>query len=194
MGFDLVAIGASWGGLDALTRVLTDLPEGFGAAVAIVQHRDENESPLASLLDRHTKLPVREANDKERIEPGVLFVAPPNYHLLVESGGFALSTDERVQFSRPSIDVLFESAADEFHERVVGVILTGANADGALGLARIKARGGTAIVQDPATSRRSEMPEAALAACTPDAILDVDDIALRLVELCGTQRTQERAR
>jgi len=194
MGFDLVAIGASWGGLDALTRVLTALPEDFGAAVAIVQHRDENESPLASLLDRHATLPVREADDKERIEPGVLFVAPPNYHLLVDSGAFALSTDERVQFSRPSIDVLFESAADEFHERVIGVILTGANADGALGLARIKARGGIAIVQDPATSRRSEMPEAALAACTPDAVLDVDAIAGRLIELCCTQRTQERAR
>jgi two-component system chemotaxis response regulator CheB len=192
--FDLVVIGASWGGLDALTRVLTALPEGFPAAVAIVQHRDENESPLAALLDHRTVLPAREANDKERIEPGVLFVAPPNYHLLVESGAFALSTDERVQFSRPSIDVLFESAADEFHERVIGVVLTGANADGALGLARIKARGGTTIVQDPATARRPEMPQAALAACTPDAVLAVEDIADRLIELCCTEQTQERAR
>jgi two-component system chemotaxis response regulator CheB len=119
---------------------------------------------------------VRDADDKEPIVAGNVYLAPPDYHLLVEPGHFALSTDERVHHARPSIDVLFESAADAYGERVIGVILTGANQDGASGLARIKAAGGVAIVQDPRDSERREMPDAALAATEVDAVLALDEI------------------
>jgi two-component system chemotaxis response regulator CheB len=183
--FDLVVIGASWGGLDAIGRVLSGLPADFGCAVAVVQHRNERESPLAALLGRRTAWPVREACDKEPVQPGVLVVAPPGYHLLVESGAFALSTDAPVQFSRPSIDVLFASAADAYREHAVGVVLTGANADGAIGVRRIQDRGGHVIVQDPSTAHRSAMPAAAIEACAPDDVLPLEAIAGRLVELCG---------
>ena len=121
-------------------------------------------------------LPVADANDKTPIEPGHVYLAPPDYHLLVQPGYFSLSTDDRVHFARPSIDVLFESAADAYRERVVGVILTGANADGAAGLSRIKRSGGVAVVQDPLTAERNEMPGAALAATAADAILPLGEI------------------
>ncbi len=188
MPYDLVVIGASWGGLEAVSQILDGLPDDFAAPIALVQHRSSEESRLASLLSRHTMWPVCEADDKEGWSPGKVFVAPPGYHLLIESGSFALSTDAPVRFSRPSIDVLFESAADDLHERVVGVILTGSNEDGAIGLARIKARGGYAIVQDPATAVRRDMPDAAIALADVDVVLPIDEIAGHLVELCGTGR------
>lgn len=193
MAYELVVIGASWGGLDALGQVLDGLPDGFGCAVAVVQHRNHNESPLASLLGRRSSWPVIEADDKQPIEPGAIYVAPPNYHLLVESGAFALSTDAPVAFSRPSIDVLFESAADEYHERVIAVLLTGANEDGARGTARVHARGGYTIVQDPATAVRPTMPLAAIALDEPDAVLGLDEIPERLVQLCAAEPRVETA-
>lgn len=126
---------------------------------------------------------MSEVDDKDELVPGRVYVAPADYHLLVEPGGFALSTDERVQHSRPSIDVALESAADAYGAAVVGVILTGANADGAQGLARVKRRGGVAVVQDPADAERGTMPAAALAATEVDATLPVADRQF-LVELC----------
>ena len=127
------------------------LPAETDAAVVVAQHRkaDAVEGGLAGLLGHRAHLPVADANDKTSIEPGHVYLAPPDYHLLVQPGYFSLSTDDRVHFARPSIDVLFESAADAYRERLVGVILTGANADGAAGLARIKRAGGVAVVQDP---------------------------------------------
>ena len=170
-------IGASWGGLQAVGRLLAELPSPLGAAVVVAQHRGADSTELADLLDRRCKLAVTEADDKDAIVAEHVYVAPPEYHLLVEPGHLALSVDERVQYARPSIDVLFESAADAYGESVIGVVLTGANDDGAAGLARIKQRGGVAIVQDPESAERAEMPRAAVAATTPDAVLPLDAIA-----------------
>ena len=183
---DLVAIGVSWGGLAALKRVLEPLPRGFPAAVVIAQHRQAGaDGRIAELLAAHCALEVAEADDKQALLAGVVLLAPPDYHLLVEPGAVALSVDEPVHFSRPSIDVLLHSAADAYGDRAAGVVLTGANADGAMGLARIAARGGTAIVQDPETAERREMPEAATAATPGARVMVLDDIGRLLVELVG---------
>jgi two-component system chemotaxis response regulator CheB len=176
--YDLVCIGASWGGLQAVGRVLADLPAEFDLPIAIAQHRhpDSQEGALAELLRTHIDRPVIEVEDKLAIEPRHVYVAPPNYHLLVEPGSFALSVDERIQFARPSIDVLFETAADAYGAGVIGIILTGANDDGALGLARIKDVGGVALIQDPRDAARRTMPDAAIAATAADAILPLEAI------------------
>jgi two-component system, chemotaxis family, protein-glutamate methylesterase/glutaminase len=143
---------------------------------------------LEELLQLHSEYPVREAGDKDAIQPGHVYIAPPDYHLLVDRGRFALSLEERVQYARPSIDVLFESAADAYGERVIGIVLTGANADGSRGLARIKERGGVAIVQRPDTALRRVMPDAALAATAADAVLPPEEIGAFLHGLCVTPR------
>lgn len=155
-------------------------------AFAVAQHRSADSAPgvLEELLQLHSPYPVREAGDKDAIEPGHVYVAPPDYHLLVDRGRFALSLEERVQFARPSIDVLFESAADAYRERVIGIVLTGLNQDGAHGLARIKQRGGVAIVQRPETALRRAMPDAALAATATDAVLPLEEIGPFLYGLC----------
>lgn len=178
MNYDLIVIGASWGGLHAVGKLLAALPAETDAAVVIAQHRasDPVEGGLAGLLEHRAHLPVGDAHDKTPIEPGHVYLAPPDYHLLVQPGYFSLSTDEHVHHARPSIDVLFESAADAYRERLIGVILTGANQDGAAGLARIKRAGGVAVVQDPRTAERAEMPGAALAATAADAVLPLDEI------------------
>jgi two-component system, chemotaxis family, protein-glutamate methylesterase/glutaminase len=184
--YELVAVGASWGGLKAVGDVLAGLGEDFAAAVVVAQHRDEHEyeNLLPDLLARRTALRVAEADDKLALEPGCVVLAPAGYHVLVEDGSVELSCEGRVQFSRPSIDVLFESAADSYGERMVAVVLTGANADGASGLAEVARRGGYTIVQDPETAERPEMPAAALAAVRPDAVLALPEIPARLRELC----------
>ena len=176
--YDLVCLGASWGGLQALGRILTDLPAEFDLPIAIAQHRhpDSQEGTLAELLQAQTNRPVLDVEDKMAIEPHHVYVAPPNYHLLVERGAFALSVDERIKFARPSIDVLFETAADAYGAGVIGIILTGANEDGALGLARIKKAGGVALIQDPLGAARRTMPDAAIAATVADAILPLEEI------------------
>jgi len=187
MAIELVAIGASWGGLQAVERVLGALPADFGAAVVIAQHRqaDADLSRLEQLLGAHCLLDVVEAEDKQPLVPGSVIVAPADYHLLVERGSVALSVDPPLNYSRPSIDVLFTSAADAYAERVAGVVLTGANADGADGLARIASRGGPAIVQDPATAERREMPDAALAATPGAKVMALEQIGALLIELVG---------
>jgi two-component system chemotaxis response regulator CheB len=146
--------------------------------IAIAQHRsaDSDRGLFERLLGVRARRPVVEADDKMRLEANTIYTAPPDYHLLVEDGHFALSVDERVQFSRPSIDVLFESAAEVYGPRAIGIVLTGANEDGAAGLARIKELGGVAIVQDPVTAERREMPDAAVAAAVADAVLPLEDI------------------
>ena len=184
---DLVVIGTSWGGLDALRRILGGLPARLDAAVVVAQHRSAGSLPDAfrDLLGAVTLLEVREASDKEELTPGTVFVAAPDYHLLVEGRSLTLSTDAPVMYARPSVDVLLETAAESYREHCVGVVLTGANADGARGLARVVELGGTAIVQDPTTSERSEMPAAALAAVPGAQVAAVDEIASLLVEACG---------
>jgi two-component system, chemotaxis family, protein-glutamate methylesterase/glutaminase len=154
--------------------------------LVLVQHRGKDESSLCEYLSRTSSLPVSEPEDKEAILPGHVYLAPRDYHLLIEGATFALSVDPPVSYARPSIDVLFESAADQYKERAIGVILTGANQDGARGLAAIKAQGGLTVVQDPETAAHREMPEAAMARTNPDWILRLAEIASRLNNLCGS--------
>lgn len=183
MRYAVACLGTSWGGLFALRKILGDLG-AFPLPVIAVQHRHRDSGPaLASLLQDCTTLRVTEVHDKDPIEPGHVYVAPPDYHLLIEDGHFSLTTDAPVRFSRPSIDVTFSSAADEFGRRTIGVVLTGANADGSEGLRRIADVGGAAIVQDPATSESSTMPAAALRAVPTAITLALDRIADRLSEL-----------
>jgi len=184
--YEVIAIGASWGGLEAMGTLLEGIPEDLDQAIVVAQHRSPEASRgvLESLLQRHVERPVTEPGDKELIEPGRVYVAPPDYHLLVDGGRFALSVEARVQYARPSIDVLFESVADGYRERAIGIVLTGANEDGAAGLAAIKRNGGVAIVQDPQTANRRTMPDAALAASAADAVLPLEEIGNFLYGLC----------
>jgi two-component system chemotaxis response regulator CheB len=185
--FEIVVVGTSIGGLKALQTLLSGLPEGFPVPVVIAQHRGQSsEIGLCDFLGRSSRIPISEPEDKEAIFPGRAYLAPPDYHLLVENGSFALSTDPPVSFARPSIDMLFESAANEYRERAIGVVLTGANRDGARGLAAIKLRGGLTLVEDPASAACREMPEAAIAATQVDRILALQDIASCLGHLANT--------
>jgi two-component system, chemotaxis family, protein-glutamate methylesterase/glutaminase len=183
--YELVVIGCSMGGMHALQVIFGTLPKEFPVPIAVVQHRyrTSNEG-LPAFLRRHTPLQVVDTTDKEWIKSGTVYLAPANYHLLVERGELSLSVDEAVAYSRPSIDVLFESAADAYGSGVIGVVLTGANADGAKGAARIKNRGGFVIAQDPATAESPSMPQAAIEATRVDRILPLDRIGPFLVELC----------
>jgi two-component system chemotaxis response regulator CheB len=187
---ELVVIGTSLGGLHALFSVLNALPRDLPVPIVIVQHRGPaSDGSLVALLQRHTELTVTEAEDKAELVPGTVFVAPADYHLLVEArGSLALSTEGPVRSARPSIDVLFETAADAYGPSLVGVLLTGASADGAVGLARIKARGGRTIVQDPATAESATMPAAGIAATAVDYILPVERIGEHLVSLAEGTR------
>ncbi|MES3002462.1 MAG: chemotaxis protein CheB [Pseudomonadota bacterium] len=174
----LVAIGASAGGVEALLQLFSALPAGYALPLVAVLHLPEDrESLLTDLLASRCAIPVREAVDKQPIEPGVLYIAPPGYHLLLEhSLAFALSCDAPVRFSRPSIDVLFESLADALGAEFAAVLLTGANDDGAAGLARAGAAGALTVVQDPRDAQVSDMPRAAIAARAPEFILPLKDI------------------
>jgi two-component system chemotaxis response regulator CheB len=180
-------MGASWGGLHALETVLSGLPSGFPTPIVIAQHRsaESGSGALSRMLSLRSGLDVCEAGDKDAIEPARVYVAPADYHLLVEPEGFALSTDEMVQHSRPSIDVLFDSAADAYSDQLAAVVLTGANADGAYGLQRVKRRGGVTIVQDPATAEKRDMPAAAIATGAADHVVPLDQIAAKLMELAA---------
>lgn len=176
---DAIVIGTSAGGVDALSTLLPALPRDFAGAVFIVLHLPrERPSLLVDIFAPKCALAVREAEDKEPVAPGTVYFAPPDYHLLVDEGPqLALSADEPVHFSRPSIDVLFESAADVYGARLLGIILTGASHDGADGLAIISQRGGETIVQDPATAESPLMTQAALARGPVHHILDLGGIA-----------------
>lgn len=183
-GYQLVVIGGSWGGVDALQEILRHLPREYPLAVVAVLHRDRHsDGTLDTHLQRSCAVTVSEAEDKESIEAGHVYLAPADYHLLVEPGRLALSVEAPVAFARPSIDVLFQSAAESYRRAVVGVVLTGASADGADGLAHIQRRGGLTVVQDPATAERRAMPEAAMAAVRPDRVLPIEDVGPFLVAL-----------
>jgi two-component system chemotaxis response regulator CheB len=183
---ELVAVGTSLGGLNALTKLLGSLPEKFRVPIAIVQHRTLSPAGagLAMLLLQQTRLTVVEAEDKMALEPGRIYLAPADYHLMIEEPGrLALSTDAPVRAARPSIDVLFQTAAEAYRDALLGVLLTGASADGAEGLATVKASGGRVIVEDPATAECRTMPAAALAATAVDYVLPLDRIGDHLVTL-----------
>jgi two-component system, chemotaxis family, protein-glutamate methylesterase/glutaminase len=185
--YDVIVVGTSWGGLDAVSRLLDELHDDVHEPIVVVQHRsaDSKGEALASLLATHTRRTVCDPDDKTALEPDHVYLGPPDYHVLLENGHIALSTDAPVQFARPSIDVLFESAADQYGAGAIGIVLTGASADGAVGLARIKDRGGVTIVQDPDTSLRRTMPDAAIAATAADAILPLEEIPKFLYGLCA---------
>ncbi len=180
-----VVIGASAGGFHALPTALKDLPADFPAAVVVVQHvpADSDQRFFHDHIRQRIKLPVAEAVEREPVKPGTVYVAPPGYHLLIEKNRtFALSTDRPVNYSRPSIDVLFESAALVYGHRLIGVILTGASADGANGLQCIRASGGMVIVQDPETAESSAMPSAAIAAGPVDHVVPLAHLSMVLVK------------
>jgi two-component system, chemotaxis family, protein-glutamate methylesterase/glutaminase len=185
--YELIVIGTSWGGLDALSRLLAGMHDDVHQPIVVAQHRSaaSEEQMLRHLLQGHTTRRVCNPDDKTMLERDHVYIAPPDYHMLVEDGHVALSTDAPVQYARPSIDVLFDSVADAYGERAVAVVLTGANADGAKGLARIKDAGGVAIVQDPATSEKRTMPDAAIAATVADAVLPLDEIPKFIYGLCA---------
>lgn len=180
-----IAIGASAGAVQALLAVLPVLPARFALPVLVVVHvPPDRDNVLVPLLQAKCRLPVKEAEDKEPLTGGVIYFAPSDYHLLVEtSGHVALSTDEPVNYSRPSIDVLFESAADAFGPGLVGVVLSGANHDGAAGLKAVFDAGGAAIVQDRAEAYAAAMPDAALQACPTASVMTLDAIASYLSSL-----------
>jgi two-component system chemotaxis response regulator CheB len=184
-GYDLVVIGGSAGGIEVLNLLLGALPERFAAAVMIVTHLPpDSPSYLVHAFTHRCALPVIEPDAGERIMPGRVHVAPPGYHMLVEvDRTVALSTDAAVRFSRPSIDVLFESAAVVYGERLLAILLSGANDDGAQGLAQVRAFGGTAWVQAPDTAGSPEMPRAAIERGAADSIYNPETMARRLAAL-----------
>lgn len=180
--FEAVVIGASAGALDALSAILPKLPERYSLPVIVVVHMPpDKKSVLADLLQSKCQMKIKEGEDKEPLNPGTVYLAPPDYHLLVEQGrALSLSSDEPVLFSRPSIDVLFESAADVYREGLIGVILTGANNDGAQGLYEVIKTGGIGLVQTPKQASSSAMPQAALDLCPQAHALSLEKIATYL--------------
>ena len=185
--FDVVALGASAGGLNALTHVLAGLPPDFPAALVVVQHLDpRHRSLMADILARRCSVPVKEAVEGEYLERGRAYIAPPNRHLLVNPDhSLSLTQTELVHFVRPSADLMFESTAASYKERAIAVVLSGSGHDGAMGVRAIKKMGGTVIVQDLRNAEFTGMPEAALATGVADFVLPLDDIAPALAKLCA---------
>jgi len=183
--FELVVVGASWGGLAALRTLVRDLPASLSMAVTVVQHRHrDSDDQMCAALQERCALAVCELEDKMPLEQGRIYIAPPDYHTLIEPGHFSLSTDAPVRHSRPSIDVTFQSAADSYGARTVGVVLTGANADGSEGLRRIRDRGGLAVIQNPATAESSVMPEAAVRAVPEARVMELEEMGSFIASLC----------
>lgn len=183
--FDVVACASSAGGLNALSELLSRLPGDFPAAVAVVQHLDRrHRSLVADILARRTKLSVKQAQAGDKLVAGTVYIAPPNRHLLVNPDGrLALADSELVHFLRPSADLLFESVAASFRDRVIGVVLSGTGKDAAMGVTAIKSMGGTVIAQDPKSAEFSGMPAEAIATGNVDFVLPLDEIAEALVTL-----------
>ncbi len=199
MRYEAIVIGVSSGGMNALKFIFSTLPADFSIPIIIVQHmsaRSDNE--WIKLLNEKSNLTVKQADEKEKIacpteqlfgrETGNIYIAPANYHLLIEKDKtFSLTIDEHVNFARPSIDVLFESAADAYKNKLIGVILTGSNNDGAKGIKRIKEYGGLAIIQDPETAESPTMPASAIAVIKPDYILSLEKIIELLIKIDTNQ-------
>jgi two-component system chemotaxis response regulator CheB len=183
--YQAIVIGVSAGGFETLNELLPSIPSGITVAVIIVQHlHPQQDGFFIESLNAACSVPVREAEEKEPVLPGSVYFAPPNYHLLLEADKtFSLTIDEKVNFSRPSIDVLFETAAEVYGPSLIGIILTGASKDGASGLQWIRKRGGLAIVQDPATALFPAMPAAALVEGEVDLVLSVPEIGRFLAQL-----------
>lgn len=184
MLYSIVAIGTSWGGLMAMSKLLSELPAEFPIPIVIVQHRGKDSDRLLSqLLQDATPLTVCEIEDKDLLEPGKVHIAPADYHVMVERGYLSLTVEEPVRYSRPSIDVMFTSAGDAYGKEAIGIVLTGANEDGSRGLAHIVKRGGKALIQSPKTAEIPIMPEAAVRAVPTAEVLPIPQLSKRLVEL-----------
>lgn len=183
--YDIVGIGSSWGGVQELCKLVSALPENWPVPIVIVQHQHPNSGPaLQRILGKLTSLVVIDVEDKEKIEPGHIYIAPANYHLLIEQDKiFGLSTDAPLNFSRPSIDVTFDCLARVFQQRCIGIILTGANSDGSDGIKKIKSAGGYVIAQSPETAIAPVMPEAAIATGSTDIVLAPEDMVPHLLQL-----------
>ncbi|PLX10701.1 MAG: chemotaxis protein CheB [Marinilabiliales bacterium] len=187
--YKAIVIGASAGGLYAIRDLLKPLPAEFNIPIIIVQHLSpHSDNYMIEFLNKTTNLKVKEVDEKEKIKSGQVYIAPPNYHVLIEDNEtFSLSADEKVNYSRPSIDVLFYSAADVYKKNLIGIVLTGANDDGARGLFEIRKSGGLGIVQTPATAEASQMPNAAILEANPDHILNISDISKLLKQIIKEQ-------
>jgi len=185
MPYEAIVIGVSSGGLNAMKILFSLLPADFSMPIIVVQHVGaRSENVWIQLLNNHCKVEIKEADEKEKIEKGKIYVAPPNYHLLIEKNKtFSLTVDERVNYARPSIDVLFETASEAYQTHLIGVVLTGANNDGSNGIKCIKERGGLTIVQQPDTAESSYMPASAIATSKPDYILPLEEIIKLLIEI-----------
>jgi two-component system chemotaxis response regulator CheB len=192
MDCKIVVMGASIGGLHALETVLSGFGGQFPVPIAIVQHRGKSSHDrLVELLQQHTRLTVKEAEDKESLCPSTVYLAPADYHLLIDRGSCALSIDAPVNYARPSVDILFDSAADTYGPGVIAVVLTGANADGAQGAARIKESGGIVVVQDANECENSAMPLATMAATRVDCVLKLTEMASYLIDCCQVLEEDE---
>ncbi|MFV5701281.1 chemotaxis protein CheB [Flavobacterium sp. XS2P12] len=185
MQYEAIVIGVSSGGMNALKIISSALPVNFSTPIIIVQHLSaHSDSHWIKLLNEKSLLDVKEADEKEKIVKGTIYIAPPNYHLLIEKDKtFSLTIDERVSFARPSIDVLFESAAEAYKNKLIGIVLTGSNHDGTKGIKRIKECGGLAIIQDPKTAESAYMPKSAIDAIEPDYILSLENIVELLIKI-----------
>ena len=183
--FDVVALAASAGGLTALSSVLADLPAGFPAGILVVQHLDpRHRSLMADILNRRTRLEVKQAEDGDHLAPGRVYIAPPNRHLLLNGdGSLSLTQTELVHFVRPSADLLFESVAAGYKDRAIAVVLSGSGGDGSMGVKAIKKMGGTVLAQDQSTSEFFGMPGAAIDSGNVDFVLPLEEIAPALVAL-----------
>ena len=185
MKYEAIVIGVSSGGMQAMKIMFSLLPKNFNTPIIIVQHiGTSSNSQWIQLLNNQSNVFLKEADEKEKIEDGNVYIAPPNYHLMIENDKtFSLTIDERVNYARPSIDVLFESAAIAYKDKLIGVILTGSSSDGSLGLKKIKDFGGLIIAQDPKTAESSYMPASAIAVVPMDYILSLEEIISLLVKL-----------
>jgi two-component system chemotaxis response regulator CheB len=183
--YKAIVIGTSYGGLEVLKKILPSLGKEFPLPVIVVLHiGDNNNDIFVNYLNSICTLQVKEAESNEKIEAGIIYFAPPNYHLLIESDfSFSLTIDKKHNYSRPSIDILFESAAWAYTNSLIGVVLTGANSDGAVGLKQIKDFGGMTIVQSPESALAPTMPQAAIKLAKPEFKLKLEDIAGKLIEL-----------
>jgi len=186
--YEMVAVGSSAGGIRALERILTGLPADLPVPILIVQHLDpRHRSLMAEIMQRSSKMKVKEAVEGEEILPSIVYIAPPNRHMLVADGRISLTSTAFVHFSRPSVDLLFESVAATYGDKAIGIVLSGTGRDGAMGIKAIKEKGGTTIAQDQATSEHYGMPDSAIATGMVDFVLPVYDIAKAIIELAANR-------
>lgn len=185
--YEAIVIGASAGGMETIGKLLKLLDGDFKLPIVIVQHLSpSSDDYIISYFNRLGEIKVKEADEKEKLQGGVVYIAPPNYHLLIEKDKtLSLTVEPRVSYARPSIDVLFDSAAEAFRDKLIGIVLTGANSDGSNGLKKIKEFGGLTIVEDPSTAKVEAMPRFALDKVKADYVLRVEDIASKIAELSG---------